>query len=162
VESIESSHIKLEDGSTSDADIIFVATGVTPSSLFSESGLPTGEDGGLLVNDCLQCVDYPEIFGGGDCIKVQGRDLARAGVYAVRQNPVLLHNLSAALEAKPLQRFNPGSPDFLLIVNLGDSTALLRKGKWIWNGSMAFKLKDFIDRRFMRKFQLSGELEEEL
>lgn len=162
VASIGSSRVSLEDGSEIGAHIVFIATGVRPSRLFSESGLPTGEDGGLLVNDYLQCVKYPEIFGGGDCISVQDWNLARAGVYAVRQNPVLLHNLSAALEDKPLQSFNPGNPNFLLILNLGDSTALLKKGNFIWKGAIAFKLKDFIDRRFMRKFQLSGELEEAL
>lgn len=162
VSSIEPSHIVLEDKSTVRADIIFLATGVTPSGLFKDSGIPTAEDGGLLVNDYLQSVEYPRIFGGGDCITIQGLNLARVGVYAVRQNPLLLHNLSAALENKPLQKFNPGNPDFLLILNLGDSTAVFKKGEWVWKGALAFRLKDFIDRRFMRKFQLSGELDEPL
>jgi NADH dehydrogenase FAD-containing subunit len=160
--SIEPSHIVLEDKSTVPSDITFVATGVIPSRLFMESRLPTAEDGGLLVNDYLQSLEYPRIFGGGDCITIRGRNLARVGVYAVRQNPLLLHNLSAALENKPLKKFNPGNPDFLLILNLGDSTAVFKKGEWIWKGALAFRLKDFIDRRFMRKFQLSGELNEPL
>jgi len=139
-----------------------LATGVIPSRLFIESTLPTGGDGGLLVNNYLHCVEHPEIFGGGDCITVQGENLARAGVYAVRQNPVLLHNLSATLEDKPLQTFDPGSPEFLLILNMGDGTAVFKKGEWIFKGKPAFWIKDFIDRRFMRKFQLSGELDESL
>ena len=160
--SIETERVVLEDGSSLRSDITFVATGVVPSRLFAESGLPTGGDGGLLVNNCLQCVDYPEIFGGGDCITIQGENLARVGVYAVRQNPVLLYNLSAALEDKPLQTFDPGNPHYLVILNMGDGTGIFRKGEWIFKGRPAFWLKDFIDRRFMRKFQLSGELEEEI
>lgn len=162
VRSIETDRVVLEDGSSLPSDVTFIATGVVPSRLFSESGLPTGGDGGLLVNSYLQSVEHPGIFGGGDCITVQGVNLARVGVYAVRQNPVLLHNLSAALEDKPLQRFDPGSPNYLQILNMGDGTAVFRKGEWIFRGRPAFWLKDFIDRRFMRKFQLSGELEEEL
>jgi len=160
--SLETDRVGLEDGSSVAADITFLATGVIPSRLFVGSALPTARDGGLLVNDYLQCVDHPRIFGGGDCITLNSQILARVGVYAVRQNPLLLHNLSAALEDKPLQRFNPGSPNILLILNMGDGTAVFRKGEWIFKGRPAFWIKDFIDRRFMRKFQLSGELEEEL
>jgi len=160
--SVEPDHVVLEDGSIIDADIVLLSTGVIPSRLFVKSGLSTGTDGGLLVNGYLQSVEYPQLFGGGDCVTLQGTNLERVGVYAVRQNPVLLHNLSAALEDKPLQRFDPGSPEFLVILNMGDGTAVFRKGEWIFKGRPAFWIKDFIDRRFMRKFQLSGELHEEL
>jgi NADH dehydrogenase FAD-containing subunit len=162
VSSIEPYRVVLEDGAAVNTSLSFLATGVMPSRLFVESGLPTGGDGGLLINEYLQGVEHPELFGGGDCVTMQGEPLARVGVYAVRQNPVLLHNLSAALEGKPLQKFDPGTPDFLLILNMGDGTAVFRKGQWIFNGKPAWWIKDFIDRRFMRKFQLSGELEEEL
>ena len=162
VASVEPHSVVLEDGSTLLADITILATGVMPSRLFTESGLPTGGDGGLLVNNYLQSVEYPQIFGGGDCVTLQDGPLARAGVYAVRENPVLLTNLAAAMEEKPFQRFDPGSPEFLLILNMGDGTAVFRKGEWIFKGRPAFWIKDFIDRRFMRKFQLSGELAEPL
>ncbi|MDT8396076.1 MAG: FAD-dependent oxidoreductase [bacterium] len=152
--------VSFEDGSTLEADVIFIAAGIIPSPLFTGSLVPTAEDGGLLVNHYLQSVGYPEIFGGGDCVTIRGENLARVGVYAVRQNPVLLHNIAAALDDQPMVRFNPGSPSFLLLLNMGDGTAIYRKGRWVWQGKLAFKLKDFIDRRFMRKFQLSGELAE--
>jgi NADH dehydrogenase FAD-containing subunit len=160
--SVAEGQARLDNGSIIPADLAFLAVGVKPSSLFAESGLPTGEDGGLLVNHSLQSVRYPGIFGGGDCVTLKGQPLARVGVYAVRQNPVLLASIAAALEDKPLARFDPGSPDFLLILNMGDGTGTFRKGRWVWQGRLAFRLKDFIDRRFMRKFQLSGELEEEV
>ena len=162
VASIEPDRVVLKDGPVVPTDATFVATGIMPSRLFIESGLPAGGDGGLLVNDFLQSVGYPQVFGGGDCVTLHSTNLARVGVYAVRQNPVLLHNLSAAMEDKPFQRFDPGSPDFLLILNMGDGTAIFRKGEWIFKGRPAWWIKDFIDRRFMRKFQLSGELAEPL
>ncbi|RPI37569.1 MAG: pyridine nucleotide-disulfide oxidoreductase, partial [Nitrospiraceae bacterium] len=81
---IEGSHTKrmeknlvvLDDGSEIPFDVAFIATGVRPASLFKDSGLATGEEGGLLVNSCLQSVDHPEIFGGGDCISLEGHPLA--------------------------------------------------------------------------------------
>jgi NADH dehydrogenase FAD-containing subunit len=76
----------------------------------------------------------------------------KVGVYAVRENPVLYHNLKAALEGNDLQAFDPGG-DYLLIFNLGDRTGVLNKRWLTFGGRPAFIVKDFIDRRFMRTFQ---------
>lgn len=147
----------LTDGARFGCDFIFPAVGVAPSPLFRDSGLPTGDDGGLLVNRFLQSVSHPEIFGGGDCISFAPTSIQRVGVHAVRENPVLFHNLSAALEGR--DDFRPFDPQksFLLILNLGDGNGI---GVWkflVWKGRSAFLLKDYIDRRFMRRFQVSGE-----
>jgi len=148
-----------DDGTTSHFDLALVATGVIPSPLFKGSGLPTGPDGGLLVNKFLQGVSHPEIFGGGDCICFQPRPLNKVGVFAVRQNPVLYHNLLAALEEQSLRPFRP-QRKFLLILNLGDGQGLLHRGGLVWCGRTAFRLKDYIDRGFMKRFQVSGEAQE--
>lgn len=134
------------------ADIIFLALGIRPSSIFKASGLPLGPDGGLLVNRFLQCPDHPAIFGGGDCICFQDQPLDKVGVYAVRQNPILYHNLMATLEGKILVPFDPGGK-YLLILNMGDGTGIFYKNRLQFNGRPAFKFKDYIDRRFMMKFQ---------
>ncbi len=133
-------------------DILFLATGVKPNAVFKSSGLDTGPDGGLLVNGYLQHVKYPEIFGGGDCICFKEKPLDKVGVYAVRQNPVLLHNLMATLEGEALKEFEPGGK-YLLIFNLGDDTGILYKWSIQFGGHLAFKIKDVIDRRFMKTFQ---------
>jgi len=140
-------------------DVAFVATGTKPSALFAESGIPTGPDGGLLVNGYLQSVKYPEIFGGGDCIRFDPRPLDRVGVFAVRENPILLHNLDAALSGGDSREFKPQEV-YLLIFNLGNGTAVFVRKSLVFGGSFAFKLKDRIDRKFMKVFQLSGEPEE--
>ncbi|MDD2219793.1 MAG: FAD-dependent oxidoreductase, partial [Desulfoplanes sp.] len=105
---VRSGCVELEDGSSWDMDIIFMAVGVKPSSLFADSGLPVGRDGGLLVTDRLHSVDYANIFGGGDCISFAPYPLDKVGVYAVRENPVLKHNLMAALEGGEMIPFDPG------------------------------------------------------
>ncbi|MCK4767930.1 MAG: FAD-dependent oxidoreductase, partial [Desulfobacula sp.] len=98
VKEIKSDEVCLDTGDRFPADFIFMALGVKPSTIFEESGLPVGPDKGLLVNQYLQSVKYPDIFGGGDCIYFKDRPLDKVGVYAVRENPVLLHNLLASLE----------------------------------------------------------------
>jgi len=152
VEKIDSGRVTLASGETDELDFIFLATGVKPSPIFEASGLATGPDGGLLVNRYLQSTVYPEIFGGGDCIYFQDRPLDKVGVYAVRQNPILLHNLQAQLDGAALMPFDPGG-DYLLIFNLGGGVGILRK-RWLqFGGRLAFVVKDYIDRKFMRKFQ---------
>ncbi len=152
VKEVKQNEIELETGEKYETDFTFMALGVKPSTIFEASGLPTGPDNGLLVNQYLQSVKYPEIFGGGDCIHFQDKPLDKVGVYAVRENPILLGNLVAALENNPLDAFDPG-PDYLLIFNIGGGLGVLKKNWLVFGGKIAFMIKDYIDSKFMKKFQ---------
>lgn len=152
---VRKGEIVMADGALHEADIIFTALGVTPSPLFADSGLPVGPDGGLAVDCHLQSTGSEHIFGGGDCIWFSPHPLAKVGVYAVRQNPVLLHNVLARLEGRELQPFSPGG-DYLLVFNTGRGSGVLHKAGLTFSGRLAFLVKDWIDRRFMRRFQPSG------
>jgi NADH dehydrogenase FAD-containing subunit len=164
IEVIQGNHIQeirngkaiLSDESRMAFDAVFLAWGIKPSPLFRDSGLVTGEDGGLLVNTFLQSVAHSEIFGGGDCISVAGHQLSKVGVYAVRQNLILFSNLLAALEGRQMDIFRP-QKDYMLILNMGDGRGILWKKTFVWEGRLSFLLKNMIDRRFMKKFQVSGE-----
>lgn len=149
--------VVLSDGSQLESDLIFMAVGVKPSTLFEDSGLTVGPDGGMLVNQYLQAVDNPEIFGGGDCISFRPQPLAKVGVYAVRQNPVLLQNLHGFLKGEALQPFIPQKA-VLLAFNMGDGTAVVQWHSLVWGGKLGFALKNHIDKTFMKNFQVSGEL----
>ncbi len=151
VDRIINGTIIMKNGSSHSPDIIFLATGVKPSSLFADSGISTGPDGGMLVNEFLQSSDFDNIFGGGDCIYFSPQPLAKVGVYAVRQNPVLVNNVLAALNNREPEAFNPGG-NYLLIFNLGQGIGALQKGPFIWGGRASFMIKDYIDKKFMKKF----------
>jgi NADH dehydrogenase FAD-containing subunit len=159
VKAMTDHEIRLADGSSHPFDVAFMALGVQPSRIFRDSGIPTGKDGGLLVNSFLQSVAHPEMFGGGDCISFADPPMAKVGVYAVRQNPILYHNLLAALEGREMKTFMP-QKDYMLIFNMGNGRGILWKKNFVYEGRMAFLLKDYIDRKFMRKFQVAGELNE--
>ncbi len=149
--------VVLSNGDSLPYDLAFMAVGVRSSAIFQNSGIPTGSGGGMLVDRYLRSIAHPEIFGGGDCIDFAEQQLARVVVYAVRQNPILYHNLLATLEGDELKPFNPGG-EYMLALNLGDGSGILWKYGLAINGRPAFLLKDFIDRRFMREFQVSDEL----
>ncbi len=152
VEEANDGGVGLSTGRTLPFDFMLMAVGVRPTSLFADSGLPTGEDGGLRVNRFLQSAAHPEIFGGGDCISFDPRPLAKVGVYAVRQNPILLQNLQRALAGKELIPFTP-QPRYLLAFNMGDGTAIVSWKSFVFDGRLGFALKNYLDRRFMRMFQ---------
>ena len=136
-------------------DILIGAIGLRPPPWLRASGLPTDDEGALLVDSTLRAsIADPAVLGGGDCVAFAGRKLARIGVYAVREAPVLFHNLLASLERQPLRRFRP-QQSFLLILNLGDGTALATWGSFFWHGRLPFLIKDWIDRRFLGRYQRS-------
>lgn len=152
VDKVSTGKITLKDGRTFDEDIIFVAMGVRPRPLFEPSGIPAGNDGGMLVNKYLQSPKYDNIFGGGDCIWYEPQPLDKVGVYAVRQNQVLYENVMARMSNEPLHEFNPGG-DYLLIFNTGKNTGVLHKFGFSFNGRAAFAIKDYIDSKFIDLFK---------
>ncbi len=125
------------------------------------SGLPVDERGFLLVRPTLQSPAYEEIFAAGDCASLtEAPTTAKAGVYAVRMGPVLESNLRAKLAGKALDGYLP-QRDFLTLLNLGDGTAVGGKWGFAFEGRWVMRWKDWIDRRFMQKFQVlqpNGEL----
>ncbi|MFP5238494.1 MAG: NAD(P)/FAD-dependent oxidoreductase [Acidobacteriota bacterium] len=142
-------------------DVAFLAYGVTPQPDLSRFGVATGPKGGILVDEYLRSTSHPNILGGGDCISFAPGELEKVGVYPVRQNPVLHHNLLASLNDDELEPFTNTAGGYLLILNCGGGRGILHKGFLTYEGQTAFWLKDRIDRAFMKRFQLSGELEEE-
>ena len=159
LESIEHGNILVSNEGKIPFDMAFLATGVRPSTIFRDSGMPTGPDGGLLVNRYLHHPSHPEIFGGGDCVSLQHDPLPKVGVHAVRQNSILYKNVLAAMQGGDFVEFRP-QRRFMLILNMGDGKGILWRGGFVMDGRISFVLKNYIDRKFMAKFQVSGEVQE--
>ena len=83
----------------------------------------------------------------------------RPTLYAVRESPVLDHNLRADLHGGPPRRYRP-QKSYLALMNSADGRALWRWHALSGHSRLAWLLKDRIDRGFMRKFQVSGEQDE--
>ncbi len=148
VVSVDDGVLTLADGRTEPADFVVNASGLAPAPVIAGLGLPLAGDGSLHVDPWLRSTGDPAIFAAGDCIAFDGEPLPRVGVYAVRQAPVILHNMLATLEGTPLMRFEP-QKNFLTIMNLGDDTGLALRAGLHWRGRLAWRLKDAIDRRFL-------------
>lgn len=153
VRRVDGAGVQLSDGQTLPADLVVWATGAAAPALFAESGLPLDARGFLRVGDDLRCVAHPEIFAAGDCATLASHpDLPKAGVYAVRQGPVLAANLRAASRGKAhLKPYRPQS-HFLSLMNSGDGRAIVSYRGHATHGRWAWRLKDRIDRAFMQRF----------
>jgi NADH dehydrogenase FAD-containing subunit len=154
--SIEPDRVRTATGGEYPFDLLALATGLAPAPLLRRSGLRTDAAGALLVDATLRSVADPEVLGAGDCIAFDGRALPHIGVHAVKQAPVLLHNLLAVLDGRPPRRYRP-QRRALLILNLGDGTGLATWGGLAWRGRAAFWLKDRIDRRWLARVRLDSD-----
>ncbi|HVN85007.1 MAG TPA: selenide, water dikinase SelD [Candidatus Binatia bacterium] len=144
--------VRLRDGRTLPATLVVWATGAAGPDLLARSGLPVDERGFVCVGDDLRCAEFPEIFAAGDCaVMASHPELPKAGVYAVRQGPVLSANLRAAATGGRLRRFRP-QRQLLALLNTGGGRAILSRGSIAVGGRSAWRLKDFIDRRFVGSY----------
>jgi pyridine nucleotide-disulfide oxidoreductase family protein len=136
------------------AELVVWATGATATTLLRKSGLASDRRGFVLVNDHLQSVSHAEVFAAGDVASLaRYPDTPKAGVYAVREGPVLWANLQAAVSGQALPRRYRPQRRFLALLNTGDGRAILAYGSVALWGRAWMALKDRIDLGFMRRFQ---------
>ncbi len=136
------------------ADLVMWATGAAPLPFPCGPGLPFDAEGFVRVGPTLEVEGCRDLFAVGDCASLRTAGWVRkAGVYAVREGPVLDANLRACLRGGRLRAYRP-QRDFLMLLNLGGGEALGEKWGLAFRGRHVFRLKDWIDRRFMRRFQV--------
>jgi NADH dehydrogenase FAD-containing subunit len=153
VTAVHSDAAETQDGTRIPSKLTVWLTGAVAWPLFQGSGLPLDDRGFLLIDDSLRSVDDPRIFAAGDCGTLASHpDMPKAGVYAVREGPVLWQRLKAAVEGGEPPRYVP-QKRFLSILNTGDGRALLDYKGLVSHSRWAWRLKDWIDRRFMRRYQ---------
>ncbi len=142
----------VEIGQTSDYyDELIWCTGVVPVEWLADTGFATDERGFLLVEDTLEVVAQSGVFAAGDVAVQREHPRPRAGVFAVRQAPVLAHNLAASVAGEPLKAHRP-QQQFLSLLSLGDRRAVADRGPFSASGEWVWRWKDRIDRRFMDQF----------
>jgi len=144
--------LTLADGRPLPVDLVVWVTSAVGAPLLSRLGLSTDADGFLLTRPTLQSIGDGRIFVVGDSGTCPERPAPKAGVYAVRQGPVLWENLRRALANEPLVEFTP-QRGFLSLLATGDRRAIFSYKGLAFHGSWCWRLKDRIDRRFMAMYQ---------
>lgn len=138
--------VVLRDGAELAADFIIGTGSTRPAGWLGATGLDL-TDGFVTVDETLRSSD-PAIFAAGDIAHMAHAPRPKAGVFAVRQAPVLWHNLTAALSGGTLRAYRP-QRDYLKLVSTGDRRAVADKWGLPLDGGWLWRWKDRIDRRFM-------------
>jgi len=155
VKAVVDGTVTFADGRRVNFDLVLWATSAIAPPLLRQLGLETDEKGFLATQSTLQTVTHGNIFAVGDTGTIVGSRFPKAGVYAVRQGPILWNNIQSLIDdegGKQLRTYQP-QRGFLKLFNTGDGRAIAEyKGlalhtKWAW------RLKDAIDGRFMDKYQ---------
>ncbi len=139
--------------------LLLWATGAQAHAWQAASGLAVSEAGFFTIGPSLQSTSHPEVFAVGDCAE-WSPPLPKAGVFAVRQGPVLAQNLRAALLGSALARYGP-QRQALALLALGDGRAVAARGPWAasdrwlgpWFGRALWRWKDHIDQTFLQRYR---------
>ena len=132
-------------------DEVVWVTGAQPPAWFANSGLDVDDRGFMAVDKFLRSTSHAEIFGGGDAVSMVRDARPKSGVFAVRQGPVLAHNVRASVLGRRLRQY-AAQRAFLSLISSGDKYAIASYAGWSVAGAWVWRWKDRIDRSFMRKF----------
>lgn len=150
VTGIGADHVALQDAPALPSDFTLAVAGARPQDWLAETGLAL-QDGFVAIGPTLQSTD-PLIFAAGDCAHLTHAPRPKAGVFAVRQAPVLFHNIRAALTGGRLRPYWP-QRDYLKLISTGGKGAVADKWGLPLDGGWLWRWKDRIDRKFMAMFE---------
>jgi selenide,water dikinase len=160
VDRVEPGALHLLTGERIALDEILWTTQAAPAPWLRDTGLALDARGFVQVTAALRSASHPEIFAAGDVASVDGYQLPKSGVYAVREGPPLAENIRRVLHGSEPISYRPQRQALYLVTTgekaaIGSRNGLTFAGKWVW------RWKDWIDRRFMRKFNELPEMAQE-
>ena len=151
VQRVDAGRIQTAQGESLEADEIVWVTRAGGAPWLRDTGLALDADGFIQVTDTLQTVTDARVFAAGDIAAMVNHPREKAGVFAVRQGPPLARNLRLAVAGEALRPFRP-QRRWLALISTGDRYAIASRGALKLQGAWVWRWKDWIDRRFMRKF----------
>ncbi|MGK0467453.1 FAD-dependent oxidoreductase [Clostridium sp.] len=153
ISSVSEINLFIESGEQIKYDFLVWAAGPKSNPMYKASGFTVDKGGYMVVNRYLQSVDYPFIFGAGDCISFCDFEyVKKVGVYATREAPYLINNILKFIDNEGLKEYIP-QVDYLAIISAGNKKGIMQYKGMANMGRLSWKLKDYIDRVFMEKFK---------
>ncbi len=134
------------------ADLIIWAAGAQAKPWMQASGLACDARGFVQADATLRSASHANVFAAGDCASLP-TPLPKAGVYPVRQGPLLAANLAAVIGGAALQRYE-AQARALGIFATGPKHAIASYGPFSVAGDWVWRWKDRIDRAFLARHAL--------
>ena len=156
---VQENQVILDDGSAIPADAVIWVTTASAPDWPKLSGLDVDKQGFIKVDKSLQSTSHKGIFAAGDIASLPD-SRPKSGVFAVRQGPVLEKNLRSIATGGGLKTYHP-QKNFLGLISTGNKYAISSRGNWSYESAWLWKIKDWIDVEFMRKFNELPEMEQE-
>jgi selenide, water dikinase len=158
VEAVKSGQLICQSGLRVRCDEAVWVTQASAPKWIRESGIQVDAEGFILVDDGLRSLSHPNVFAAGDIATMQNSPRPKAGVFAVRQGKPLFQNLCNALTGKLLQPYRP-QKNYLSLIGTGDRSAVASYGAIGFQANWLWTLKEWIDQKFMRRFQELPEMQ---
>ncbi|MEL7496937.1 MAG: selenide, water dikinase SelD [Planctomycetota bacterium] len=144
--------LELKDGSELSSDLTIWATSAVAPGLLDRFDFEKDDNGFLITRSTLQLTSHDRILAVGDTGSIENELLPKAGVYAVRQGPVLWDNIRRLVWNRKLTNYAP-QRTFLKLINSADGKSIAEYGNRSFSGRWCWWLKDRIDRKFMKMYQ---------
>ncbi|MEW5249232.1 selenide, water dikinase SelD [Microbulbifer discodermiae] len=151
VSAITAEGLVSDSGELLQLDEVLLCTPAGAPAWLANSELELDQRGFVLVDTQLRALGQPTVFAVGDVASFAASPLPKAGVYAVRQGPVLFHNLRAALTNRPMRQYRP-QQRFLSLLSCGGRRAVAVRNGLAFAGELPWRWKDAIDQKFMHRF----------
>ena len=138
---------RLKDGQLVEGAVFVWAGGVKAPELVANSGLPTGHNGRVKVDQYLRVLDHPEVYVAGDLASVTeprtGHALPSLAQVALEEGETVARNLDAELAGRPLEAFTFHDKGF--VVSVGTRRGVADVAGITTGGQLAHLLKDAIE-----------------
>ncbi|SMD01121.1 FAD-dependent oxidoreductase [Rhizobium sp. RU36D] len=151
VQAFENGELVARDGRTVAVhEVVWTTSSGAPTWLRS-SGLSLDPAGFIRVDAMLRSLSHPEVFAAGDIASLPD-PRPKAGVFAVRQGPILAENLRRSVLKQPLQSYLPQQA-WLVLISLADGRAIADKWGISATGRWVAAWKHWNDTRFLDRYR---------
>ncbi|MBU0738315.1 MAG: FAD-dependent oxidoreductase [Alphaproteobacteria bacterium] len=147
----QNGEVVARDGRRLVADEVIWTTSSGSQGFLRETGLLLDAGGFIRVDESLRSLSHPDIFAAGDVASLAD-PRPKAGVFAVRQGPVLADNIHRSLKGEPLEAYRP-QRSWLVLISLPNGQAIADKWGLALVGRWVARWKDRIDRGFMQRYK---------
>ena len=109
VAEVTSAGLTLDSGAAFTFDAVVWTTGAAAPIWLARTGLTLDDRGFVLVDRTLQSTSHQAVFAAGDIASINGNDLPKSGVHAVRQGGPLAEKPAPRLEKPNAAPLHPAT-----------------------------------------------------